>query len=216
MTKGIDVSHLNGQPGHHPIDWQQVAKATTPHGSVKFAFIKATEGVAFDDPATASNAQEAKAAGVSFGYYHFAHPATYSASDEASHFYRRVTGLTTPTFTYPFALDLETNSNPNTKASLSPANYLAWVEQFMTVFLGHFGKAPVPEIIIYGAPDFLDRNLPATHTLGEQYKLWVAHVNVAVPRLPKGWSDWTLWQYSWNETVTGVANPTLDADLAKI
>lgn len=214
MKKGIDVSHHNGEPNTNPIDWQKVGSAATPNGPVRFTFIKATEGVTFDDVAAESNAQGAGDVGIDFGYYHFAQPASNAAAAEADHFFDRVSTLPPPTFSYPYALDLETNGDEEERGGLSRADYLTWVENFMTRFLGHFPVAPV--IIIYGAPDFFDRNLPPDHTLGQRFPLWIAHVDVPAPRLPKGWDDWAIWQYSWNERIAGIAAPTVDADLAKI
>ena len=210
MTKGIDVSHLNGQPGSHPIDWQQVAAAASTNGPVKFTFMKATEGTTFKDPSTAYNAQQATAAGIAFGYYHFARPGSNPAAAEANNFYQTLSSINIPpTFAYPYALDLETNTG------LNPDEFLTWVEDFMTTFLQNFAGAALPPVIIYGAPDFLDTNLPPTHTLGQDFPLWVAHVNVPAPRLPKGWTDWTIWQYAWNEQIAGIST-NVDADLSKL
>jgi lysozyme len=210
MIKGIDVSHLNGQPGSQPINWTTVAAAPSANGPVQFAFIKASEGVTFKDPATAFDAQGAKNAGIAFGYYHFARSGSNAADAEANNFYQTVAAINiSPTFSYPYALDLETNTG------LDPAGFLAWVQTFMTTFLQNFAGAVPPAIIIYGAPDFLDNNLPPTHPLGQQFALWVAHVGVPAPRLPKGWNDWTIWQYAWNEQIAGISTP-VDADLAKI
>jgi lysozyme len=210
MTKGIDVSHLNGQPGANPINWNSVAASPSTNGPVQFTFIKASEGVTLKDPATSYNAQGAKNAGILFGYYHFARPGANAAADEANNFYQTLSNINIPpTYTYPYALDLETNTG------LQPNDFLTWVEDFMTTFLGNFAGPALPAIIIYGAPDFLDNNLPPTHTLGQQFPLWVAHVDVPAPRLPKGWTDWTIWQYAWNEQIAGISSNTVDADLAK-
>lgn len=210
MTKGIDVSHLNGQPGSNPVAWNTVAAATTPNGPVQFTIMKATEGVTFKDPATAFNAQGAIAAGIAVGYYHFARPGVNPAAAEADNFFQTLSAINIPpTFAFPYALDLETN------VGLDPNDLLTWVEDFLTAFLGNFAASAQPAMIIYGAPDFLDKNLPPTHTLGQQFPLWVAHVDVPAPRLPIGWTDWTIWQYNWNEQIAGIST-NVDADLAKL
>ncbi|MEO5760058.1 MAG: GH25 family lysozyme [Mesorhizobium sp.] len=59
--RGIDVSHHQGQ-----IDWRRVAA-----DDVAFAVIKATEGGDHVDDAFAKNLQEARAAGLAVGAYHF-------------------------------------------------------------------------------------------------------------------------------------------------
>lgn len=60
---GIDVSVHQGL-----IDWSAVAGS-----GVSFAFVKATEGVGFEDPMFQRN-RAVKAAGIVFGAYHFARP----------------------------------------------------------------------------------------------------------------------------------------------
>ena len=60
-VRGIDVSHHQGQ-----IDWRRVAA-----DDVAFAVIKATEGGDHVDDAFARNLEEARAAGLAVGAYHF-------------------------------------------------------------------------------------------------------------------------------------------------
>src|SRR5918996_6642155 len=72
---GIDVSHFQGE-----VDWQAVAGA-----GVRFAFIKATEGVADIDPCFRQNWQDSRAAGLLRGAYHFLHP-NLDAGQQAAHF----------------------------------------------------------------------------------------------------------------------------------
>jgi lysozyme len=70
VIKGIDVS------GHQDrVDWTRV-KAD----GVKFAYIKATEGVGFVDPRFGAFAAGAQAAGIPHGFYHFARPDTRSGA----------------------------------------------------------------------------------------------------------------------------------------
>src|ERR1700694_1738144 len=70
----IDVSHHNGA-----IDWPAVASA-----GIALAFIKATQGVAFVDPAFERNRSGAVKAGVLAVPYHFLDPS--DADDQADHF----------------------------------------------------------------------------------------------------------------------------------
>ena len=61
MSQGIDVSRFQGT-----IDWRKV-KAS---GKVKFAYIKATEGMTIQDPMYKRNIDSARAAGILVGSYH--------------------------------------------------------------------------------------------------------------------------------------------------
>ena len=61
QTRGIDVSKFQGT-----INWTKVAKDST----IKFVYIKATEGTSNRDPQYATNIKKAKKAGLLVGSYH--------------------------------------------------------------------------------------------------------------------------------------------------
>lgn len=67
LIEGIDVSHWQGN-----INWNSVK-----NDGVKFAFAKATEGVDFIDSKYVQNMNNASAAGVFIGPYHFARPDSF-------------------------------------------------------------------------------------------------------------------------------------------
>ncbi len=77
-TEGIDISHWQGT-----INWTKVAAA-----GKRFAFMKASESTDFVDNTYATNRQQARAAGLYVGAYHFAQPSTGAgdAIAEADHF----------------------------------------------------------------------------------------------------------------------------------
>ena len=60
-TRGIDVSKYQGN-----INWTKVAKDST----IKFVYIKATEGTSIQDPMYRANIAKAKKAGLLVGSYH--------------------------------------------------------------------------------------------------------------------------------------------------
>ena len=60
-TRGIDVSKFQGN-----INWTKVAKDKT----VKFVYIKATEGTSIQDPYYKTNVAKARKAGLLVGSYH--------------------------------------------------------------------------------------------------------------------------------------------------
>ena len=60
-TRGIDVSKYQGN-----INWTKVAKDST----IKFVYIKATEGTSIQDPMYRANITKAKKAGLLVGSYH--------------------------------------------------------------------------------------------------------------------------------------------------
>ena len=63
--QGIDVSHHQGV-----IDWASVAHS----GMIKFAYIKASEGSRHQDTKYLYNTEQARAAGIAVGSYHYFHP----------------------------------------------------------------------------------------------------------------------------------------------
>lgn len=69
-AQGIDVSKYQGK-----IDWAKVAKSKT----VKFVYIRATEGTSIKDPKYKSNVDSARKAGLYVGSYH-----VYSSKTTAS------------------------------------------------------------------------------------------------------------------------------------
>ena len=90
---GIDVSHFQGE-----VDWGAVAAT-----GVRFAFIKATEGLDDVDPRFAQNWQGSRAAGLLRGAYHFLHP-NLDAGQQAAHF---LSVVTLDDDALPPALDVE-------------------------------------------------------------------------------------------------------------
>ena len=60
-VRGVDASHYQGQ-----MDWQTIASQ-----GITFAFLKATEGSGTVDDCFAENWENARAAGLSVGAYHF-------------------------------------------------------------------------------------------------------------------------------------------------
>ena len=60
-TRGIDVSKFQGT-----INWTKVAKDST----IKFVYVKATEGTSIRDPYYKTNITKAKKAGLLVGSYH--------------------------------------------------------------------------------------------------------------------------------------------------
>lgn len=186
---GIDVSGNNGA-----IDWSKVAQNPT---KIDFAFIKATEGVGFTDSTFLTNAKAAKDNGIKIGYYHFA---TLNKTDniadaksEADYFMSVIKKA--PAADLPLILDIETN-----KVMLGKAQVQDWIK----TFFAEMAAGGYANTALYSYTPFLDANLPANHSLGG-IKLWIAaYVNLAKPKLPNGWSNYWIWQYSSKGAITGI------------
>jgi lysozyme len=180
-TPGIDVSHHQG-----PIDWRAVRR-----GGVHFAFIKATEGGDWTDPAFARNWRRAREAGVLRGAYHYYRPQTHSAV-QARHFLRTVRLAPGD---LPPVLDVEVTDG------VSDATLRRGVRNWLRIVEAETGKRP----ILYVSRRFSAR-------LGSgfgDYTLWIADYRGGSPYVPGGWRRWHFWQHSERGRVQGIA-PRVD------
>jgi lysozyme len=187
--QGIDVSHHNGL-----IDWKKIAASTPP---ISFAYIKVSQGLGFTDPQCTRNATAAAQAKIPFGFYHFAaldsKDVIHDAVSEAKWFQSTMSVLPAPKL-IP-ALDLEVNT-----AQLKPAEVQLWISTFFSAMhnLGY------PRVMLYSYQPFLDLNLPASHPFGT-VSLWLAqYIQSPTPKLPQGWKQFSLWQYTDKGKVLGI------------
>jgi GH25 family lysozyme M1 (1,4-beta-N-acetylmuramidase) len=195
---GIDVSHHQKK-----IDWSAVAQDPQ---QVRYVFLKVTEGGSgakeHTDSRIVENARGAKSQGLPITYYHFARPSDTArkplqadAIDEADFFLRRISELDLPEADFPLILDLEVNDN-----GLPPPQIARWSEIFLDQVERRTGVKPM----FYSYSDFLQGNVTPTPKLSS-YPLWLAHYTTsAAPRVPHGYSDPAVWQYSSTGKVRGI------------
>jgi len=186
---GIDISHWQGTIT--PANWTSVYNS----GRV-FAFIKASEGTNFTDSRFVSNINNAAAAGLFAGPYHFARPEYgNSATAEANWFMSVAGGYMTAGYLPP-VLDLETGSGLG-KTALSD-----WVNEFCNRILTVKSVAP----IIYCNTNYAANYLNSSVTV---WPLWIANWNYTNPQTqnpPTGvWPTWDFWQYSSTGSVPGIS-----------
>lgn len=192
---GIDVSINNGT-----IDWSKVP--ATPGFKVDFTYIKANEGIGFDDKKDLFNAQNAKRYGIKVGYYHFASlnnvDVVADATAEANYFLKSLKTL--PENDMPPVLDIETN-----KSDLTDEKVHQWIKTFVNL---------VPKCVLYSYTPFLNEHLPIEHSLGT-LPLWIARYTTELtPKLPVGWKDYWMWQYSNQGKISGI-NGNVDLNKMK-
>lgn len=172
---GIDVSSYQGR-----IDWNEVAGHR-----VRFAFIKATEGVTLRDARFRRNWQGARAAGIYRGAYHYFQP-NYDGAKQANLFTRTVPLAPGD---LPPVLDVEhAEFHDVAQMRRGVATWLRLVER-------HYGVRP----ILYSNYSFYKRHL-AGHF--DKYPLWLAHYEVPQPSLPR--EKWIIWQHSDEAYVPGI------------
>ena len=194
-VEGVDVSEHNGT-----ISWSQVANT-----SVRFAWIKASQGTAYVDPRFTANWSGAKAAKVLRGAYHFFDP-TVSGVTQANHYLDTIGTLGAGDL--PPALDLECpDGNPQCLGypggdGWAPSNLIAQrALDFLTTVHQATGKKPV--VYTYSAW-FAGAGVSAANFSG--YTLWQAMVapSDGCFTVAGSWKKWTFWQYSWHGSVAGI------------
>jgi lysozyme len=183
---GIDISHHNTLT-----DWNGLRMA-----GISFVYIKISEGVGTPDPKAKELTQKAKQYQFRTGYYHFCRPdrrsggsITEDAAAEANDALGRMSSIGPSDL--PLVMDLEDQQNWDTP--LNPADYLLWINTFMTRIREATGMFPM----IYSRKEYLDRRLPTDHPLGS-HKLWISRYSLQDTRrlqLPTGWHGWSIWQY---------------------
>lgn len=189
----IDVSMYQGE-----IDWKRVAAS-----GVKAAYLKATEGVHWNDPKFQENRKAANAAGIHVGAYHFA--SLYDGGIEARHFLTAVGGVG-PKDLKP-VLDLE--SNPK---GLSSAALRAYVTAFNKVVHDRTGVWPM----FYSYASFIE-GCGFTKPVGNG--LWIAAYGRNDGKeypvfAPRPWRKYVAHQFTSRGTVPGIKGP-VDVSVAK-
>ncbi len=180
---GIDVSHHNG-----PVDWTK-AKAA----GVGFVYVKASEGVDDPDPAFRDHWRELARLNIPRGAYHF-----YVTEDDPKAQAKLFLSLTParPGDLRP-AIDIETLGRGST----------ADAPDKLATFIGIIEKAIGAKPVIYTSARFWNSEMaqhPRLLRAIEGCHLWVAEYEVASPRLPKGWTRWSMWQWQSDAPFAGI------------
>lgn len=118
----IDVSS-NNHPEGEPIDW-----ANVHYSGIDAVMVKATEGTTYVNPYFASDVEGAHKAGMSVGFYHFAHPVQNNVAMELHHFVDACRGHS---HECGMALDFEDLGGRD------PARFRPWVADFLHGLRSH-------------------------------------------------------------------------------
>jgi len=179
---GIDVSYYQGK-----INWQKVKSMKDDDVSIRFAFIKATEGLLLVDPYFQRNWREAPKAGIICGAYHFFRPKRDGKTQ--AKFFLQVVNVEKGDL--PPVVDIETLDG------VSPLKMRAELSDFLNYVEV---KTKVRPIIYTGLKfyeDYLADNF-------DEYPLWIAHYYQ--PRLRLDKSLWKFWQHSDKAKINGIGH----------
>lgn len=177
--KGVDVSHHQG-----PIDWPLLAG-----DDVMFAYIKATEGGDWTDTRFDENWQEAQAAGLITGAYHF-----YTLCTRPELQFENFASVAPwEPGQLPPAIDLELGGNCSDRPD--PEEFRAELDIFIGTIVNNYGVRPV----IYTTAHFYDLYLADDPP---EVDWWIRSIGFAPTSRFDGW---TFWQYypGWKDGVDG-------------
>lgn len=175
---GIDVSSHQ-----EVIDWA----ATATDKSIKFAYVKATEGRSYKSRHYLYNIEQAHKHGISVGSYHFFRP-TVPVSQQFDNF-TSIVKLKDQ--------DLVPLIDIETKGGMTGAQIADSVLAFARLLERHYGCRPM----IYTGSSFYNSNLQGRL---RGYKLFIARYSRFEPKLAD--AQWTLWQFSERGSVNGIKN----------
>lgn len=171
----VDVSHHNGN-----IDLRKAKQA-----GIMAVIHKATQGIGMFDSRYEANRQQAQAAGLLWGAYHFG--TKMNGTAQADFFLSKAT----PNDQTLLVLDYEPNGNSTMTLDQARA-FVTRVKAATGRFPGLYSGNLIKEQL---------GGLPADPVLSQCF-LWLAQYSTQPNNIPPTWPTWTLWQYT-----DGVAGP---------
>ena len=173
----IDLSHFNTVTSFSEV------KA----GGVAGVIHKATQSTDWFDPTYAARKQQAEAAGLWWGAYHFG--TNNDGAAQAQYFLSKVN----PGPNDLLALDFE--QNPKSQMTIEQA------EEFVTEIFNQTGRYP----------GFYSDELAGQLLGGDANSIlancwfWRAEYGGSSPSVPPAWPTWTMWQYTSSGAVSGIS-----------
>jgi lysozyme len=177
----IDISHYQAN-----VNFEQVAKEP-----VVAVISKASYGTSGIDKSYPFHESDAKKNNLLWGAYHFG-TGEGTGQEQAQKFLKatRFSESTTDLIALDFEPNVDANGNP-----LGPTMTIDQARGFVSQIVDKVGRYP----LIY-SNHFLTAQLQgATDSVLSKCPLWIAEYmvsSIAVPRVPNGWANWTLWQYT--------------------
>jgi lysozyme len=187
---GIDVSHHQ-----ETISWDVAALV-----GVHFAYIKASEGVDWQDPKFVENWQQSKAAGIRRGAYHMFRPED-DYQDQVDNFLKALEVAGLDETMLPPVLDVEqVHTIDSVSRDVLHERIIGWLKGVEEAL----GVSPV----VYTNPKFWQGYLSGDHAL-TTYQLWISEYDTEAtePKTTGAWATYDLWQFSRYGIVPGINKP---------
>lgn len=186
-VKGIDVSAYQGD-----IDWKEIEKQ-----DIKFAYIKATEGVDYVDEKFESNWKNIDSTGIRKGAY-FYYIFDDNANEMADHF---INTVEYDRNALPPVIDIELTGEEN------PVPEKDKVIKNISTIIDKFKNYYKVDPIIY-----TNHHTFETYFVNDfkDIKFWIANINVNDPKLKD--HEWVFWQYTFRNVLNGIGEESLFVD----
>lgn len=179
--RGIDVSHHQGK-----VDWTKISKDP----SIKFAYIKATEGRTMTDARFSYNARNASKNGILVGAYHF-YSLTSSPEEQFKNFKKTCPKGSTDLIPM---IDVEPRGKLTNERVRKVCHDVRIIADLME---DYYGKKPM----LYCSIAMYDYCL--RKEFGDEYVLCIGHPSKTPPIL-KGKKHYDIWQYTYSGKIAGV------------
>ncbi len=166
-VQGIDVSHYQGD-----INWEQIAK----NKSIKFVYIKATEGNDYVDPYFKTNWEKASDNGIYKGAYHYF--TTKSSGKEQAQNY--IETVPEESGCLPPVIDIEENGLKKEVFQKSLMEYISFIED-------KYHQKPILYVVYPLYEEYIRGEF-------NDYSIWIRDI-ITPPHFSDG-RQWLLWQYS--------------------
>ncbi len=191
QTPGQDVSSFQGS----------VAWSTEWADGGKFAYVKATEGITYQNPDFAQQYNGSFNVGMIRGAYHFALPDRSSGAAQGNYLVAHGGGWSNDGKTLPPAIDLEYNPYGADCYGLSQSAMVAWIHDIANTVKSLTGRDPT----FYTSTSWWTE-CTGNNAGFSANPLWVARYASAVGTLPASWSVYTIWQFADSGTFAGDQN----------
>ena len=179
-TRGIDVSKFQGT-----VNWTKVASDST----IKFVYIKSTEGASMQDPFYKTNITKARKAGLLVGFYHVYSPRTTAYKQMAN--IRKIVKKK----------DLDLIPVLDIEGKYSDGLYMERVDKLLELLEREYGAKPM----IYTS-----EHCYKEHFRGKKYANYHFFIAKYAGGIPSG--RHTLWQFTDKGHVKGISG---DVDISK-
>jgi len=167
----IDLSHYNQN-----LDFQQIAAS-----GILGAIHKATQGTSYTDPTYQEHRQEALAAGLLWGAYHFGISGDGVAQAD---YFLSVVGKPAPGVPLLMILDFETNTQGTSMSIVEAHAFITHIQAETGVVPGLYSGQYVKQLLGGNTDPVL-----------AQCWFWLSQYG-PTPVVPPTWKTWTLWQYT--------------------